>query len=261
MTYMQSINSFKAYLTKELIEGIRLHRFLVLAVGMVFFAIADPILVKSMPQILKSQVEGMDISALIDSSQIAAMRSYTKNLYQISTLVIILSLMGIISGERGDKTLTIPASMGCSLKGILNGKILVYGSYLMLMSLMGMLIAYFYSGLIFDPGHISLFSVIRAGFLFGVFFIFILSLLTLISSLIEKPFIGGILTLVIVYSLPLMEDIMGFGRYIPTYLLTEANYFTTLPSHDLTVSLIMTFGFIFSFNILAVLRLENLELV
>jgi hypothetical protein len=50
-------------------------------------------MLKLLPQILKSQMEMIDISKM-KFDQYAAMANYTKDLFQISTFVIILALSG-----------------------------------------------------------------------------------------------------------------------------------------------------------------------
>ena len=89
------MNSFKAHINKEIIEGIRTQRFLILAIGSLVFSILDPVILKLTPMILKSQAGGIDITSTSDLSQRAAIRGYMKNLFQISSLVIALNLMGV----------------------------------------------------------------------------------------------------------------------------------------------------------------------
>ncbi len=257
----REINSLKAYLTKEVLEGIRTHKFLILAVGIMFFAFLDPIMLKLMPVILKSQMGDIDFSAMIDLSQKTAMANFSNDLFQLSTFVIVLTLMGVVSGEKIDKTLTIPVSMGCSINGILYSKLIVYGSYLTILSVVGMTTAYYYSGIIFEPGYASYPAVLKAGLLYGIFFTFVVTLLVLISTMLKKGFVAGIVTLLIVYLTPLLQNFKWLGRYLPAHLLTEAGYYSILPSKDLTVSLICTVSAVIILSILSVIRLENTELV
>lgn len=257
----KELNSLKAYIKKEYMEGIRTHKFLILALGVLFFSVADPAMVKLMPVILKSQFGNMDFSLMVDLSQRGAMANYAKDLFQISTFVTVLTLMGIISGERNDKTFIIPISMGCSINGILYSKIIVYGTYLTALSVTGMTIAYYYSGIILGQGYASYAAVFKAGLLYGLFFVFVISLLALISSMAKKPFIAGILTLLTVYLIPALQSFKWLGRYLPTHLLTEARYFSTLPSVDLTAALVCTIAIAAIMSLLSVVKLENTEFV
>lgn len=255
------IYSFRAFIKKELMEGIRTQKFLVLAIGILFFSIADPVLLKFMPEILKSQAQGIDFSSFINLTQTGALVNYTKSLYQIGTFIIAFSLMGIIGAEISNKTLTIPMSMGCRVRGILIGKLLVYGGYLVVLTLTGLTIAYIYSGQIFSPDPISYLSIIKAGLLYAIFYIFIVSILMLMNSLVEKPYIAGIVALLISYGMPLLGNINGLGKYIPNALITEANRFNMEFTSELLITLICTLVIIITINIITGLRLKKISYI
>ena len=261
MIIMKILNGLKAYVKKEFIEGIRTHKFLILAIGALFFAVADPIVLKLMPEILKNQLQGIDISSMIELNQKTVMENYAKDLNQIFTLIIAFTLMGIVSGERSNKTLTIPVSMGCSVKSILTGKMIVYGSYISVLTVMGMLIAYYYSGIIFEPGVITFKAVLKSGVLFGLFFVFVISVLIFLSSALKKPFIAGILTLLTVYLMPLLDTFFSIGKYLPVSLIVKADEFNTSLSSEVFVSIAITIGLIVIFQVFSVIKLESTELV
>lgn len=255
------MNSYKAYIKKEILEGVRTHKFLVLAAAVLFFAISDPIFIKILPEILKNQFGTMDVGNLVDVSQRGAMMNYMKSLYQISTFIIALSLMGIIAQERSNKTLTLPVSMGCNRYSIVLSKITVYGIYLILLSILGMLGAYYYSSILLDIGFASYKLVFKAAILHGLFYCFLLSMLSFFSSLFSKSFISGIFSILLVYLMPVIDKFFRIGKYLPTHLLTEAKYFSSLPSTELRISIVWTIGYIVIFTILTGIRLEKIEWV
>ncbi|NMB97843.1 MAG: ABC transporter permease subunit [Clostridiaceae bacterium] len=258
---MKTLSNIKAYAKKEFIEGIRTYKFLILAIGALFFTIADPIMLKIMPEILKSQVQGIDLSSMIELNQEVAMKNFSKDLHQIFTMIVAFTLMSIVSGERKDKTFTIPVSMGCSIRSILTGKMLTYGTYILVLTIVGMFAAYYYSGIIFEPGIITLKAVLKSGILFGLFFMFVISILILLSSIVKKPFIAGILTLLIVYLMPLLDTFFDIGKYLPTNLVTEANEFNSLVTSELFITMASTIGLTIFSYILSVIKLERTELV
>lgn len=258
---MKTLYSLKSYTKKEFIEGIRTYKFLILAIGVLFFSIADPIMLKLMPEILKSQVQGIDISSMIELNQKAAMTSYTNSLHQIFTMIIAFALMGIVSGERVNKTFTIPVSMGCSIKSILISKMVIYGAYVLVLPVVGMSVAYYYSSIIFESGLITFSTVLKSGMLYGLFFVFEVSVLILLSSVVKKPFVAGILTLLIVFLMPLLDTFFGIGNYLPTNLITEANEFNSSLSAGLIVTSAITMGLVILFHVFSVIKLECTELV
>lgn len=256
------MSSFKAYFKKEWLEGIRTHKFLILLVGIFFFSISDPVMMKLLPSLLKGKFDGLDLNAIADLSQKGAMMSHMKSLYQITTFVIAIALMGIVAGEKADKTLTIPVSMGCQPGGVILAKWFVYSVLLSSAVIIGVAFAYFYAGLLFAYDFASLASVLKAGALYGLYYSFLVSLLILLSTMFSKPFITGISTLLAAYGMSgLGAFLPKLARYLPTQLLTEAKGFNLLPSADLTVSMIWTCGMIIIFLTLAALRLKSEELV
>lgn len=255
------INSFIAFFRKEISEGVRTYRFLILTIGVLFFAISDPILLKLLPKILASQVGGLDLGSMIELSQKAAMASFTKNLYQIGTLIVVFTLMGLISGEKTGKTLTIPISMGCSISGVLYSKTIIYGIYMALVSVAGVFVAWIYSGIIFEPGFSTFAAVLKSGLLYGMHFIFVISLLNLFGSLIEKPFIVGITALFFVYMIPVLGNIKILKEFLPSELLTEANLFRIQTSADFFITIASTLVLVVFVNFLTVQKLRRTEFV
>jgi len=256
------MSSFKAYFKKEWLEGIRTHKFLILLIGIFFFSISDPVMMKLLPSLLKGKFDGLDLNAIADLSQKGAMMSHMKSLYQITTFVIAIALMGIVAGEKADKTLTIPVSMGCQPGGVILAKWLVYSLLLSSATIVGVVFAYLYAGLLFAYDFASLASALKAGALYGLYYSFLVSLLILLSTLFSKPFVTGILTLLAAYGMSgLGVSLPKLVRYLPTHLLTEAKGFNLLPSADLIVSIIWTWGIMVIFLTLAALRLKSEELV
>ena len=76
--------SLRAYIKKEVLEGIRTYKFLILIAGILFFAVLDPVVMKLLPEILKNQLGGLDVSAMVDFSQRGVMNSHLKNIFQMS---------------------------------------------------------------------------------------------------------------------------------------------------------------------------------
>jgi len=257
---MNAVNTYKAYVKKEIIEGMRARKFLVLAIGVLFFAFSDPIMLKLLPEILKSQMQGADFSMLIELSQKAALESYTKNLFQLSTLVIVLSLMGIISKERDDKTLTVPVSMGSSIKGVVLAKLSVYGTFILLINVLGMSIAYYYSGIIFGFTHESFVAALATGAVYGLFFVFVLSFLSFCSSFMKKSFLAATITLMLVYLMPLAGYFEAIEKYLPVNLFSEVNLSVILPK-SMIASLLCTIFLTVIFSALTVFKLERVEFV
>ena len=256
------MSSLKAYIKKEFLEGLRTHKFLILIAGILFFAVLDPVMMKVLPDILKSQLGDIDMSSMVDFSQRGVMNSHFKNLFQISTFVIAIALMGIVAGEKSEKTLTMPVSMGCNQSSVILAKWIVYSGVLTVTVVIGMLFAYFYAGLLFENHFASYAIIIKAGLLHGMYFSFLVSLLIALSTLFKNAFLSGIITLITAFGMAAMGSFFPIiERFLPTQLLTEAKMFNLLPSVDLGVSMIWTIGSIALLLIFSATKLKSDELV
>lgn len=254
------MNSFKAHFRKEIIEGIRTHRFLIIAIGILGFSILDPVILKLTPKILESQAGGLDISSMIELSQSAAIRSYMTHLFQISSLVVALNLMGIISNELKDKTLVLPYSLGSKLQETIIAKVIVYSISVMLFSVLGISIASYYSSILFEMNSLGLLEIIKAGFLYGLYFSFLTGLVTFFSSIFKKPILAGLLSLLIVYFMSPAAKFFDIVKYTPTYLLNEATTLSSSFSGELIVSFICTIGLIILLTIATIVRINRIEI-
>jgi ABC-2 type transport system permease protein len=69
--------TFKAYFKKEIMESKRQYKYIILAVGIIAFAILDPVMLKLLPKILENQLQGQgDLNLLIVSTPKAAINNY-----------------------------------------------------------------------------------------------------------------------------------------------------------------------------------------
>ncbi|KNY28776.1 hypothetical protein [Pseudobacteroides cellulosolvens] len=253
------MKSLNAFLRKEYIEAVRTHKFIIIIAAVMFFAVADPAMLKLLPHILKNQMEMIDISKM-KFDQFTAMANYTKDLFQISTFVIVLALSGLIAGEKNNKTLTIPVSMGCNAYGIVGGKFLLYGIFTGIVSMAGMLTSYYYSGIIFGNSF-GIIPALKAGALYGLYFMFVVSVVSFYSSLVQKTFIAGIMSLVTIFLMRGAEGLFNFKRLFPTYILGDANTFNASLQSDTIISIAITLLAIIVLNLLAALKLKRTELI
>lgn len=242
-----------------MLEASRTHKFIIIAAAFMFFALADPAMLKLLPHILKSQMSMIDLSQM-KFDQFMAMTNYTKDIFQISTIVVVLAISGIVSGEKNNKTLTMPVSMGCNVYGIVGGKFVLYGISLFVASMIGMLTAYYYSGIIFGNSF-GIIPVLKAGALFGMYFIFVLSVVVFFSSLFQKAFVAGIFTLVSVFLMRAAEGLFSFKRFLPTNILEEANTFKDGLQDSAITTMAVTLIVAIMLNLLAAYKLKKTELV
>ena len=255
------MNSFLSYFNKEFIEGIRNRKFLILAIGILFFGLLDPIAMKLTPIIVESQTD-MNIADMLELSQRASIQKHILNLFQIYPIILVFTLMGIVSSEIKQKTLVIPVSLGAKFKGIVSSKLLIYGLYFLIICMVDIFSTYYYSGVIFGFDFQNPYIFIKAGILIALFYTFVVSLLIFWGSIFRKDSLGAMFTIAIVFLMPLIA--MPFKStlvYMPYNLIVEAKYLTEIASKELFISLVWTLFYIFILNGISVMRLERSNLM
>ncbi len=249
---------------KEVLEGLRNYRFLIITVSILFFAIFDPLMSKLvLPELLKSQFPNMPLDVMrqmLITSQAGNIRGYMGNVYQLSTLIITFSLSGLLAQELSEKTLILPISTGKRYEDVLAGKMIVYGIFLLLITTVSALVNYYYTGVLFGFQLPSALPALRAGLLMGVHMLYLLSLLLIFGSLLRKPIAAGMVTLLVVFSTRGIGSLFNIQRYLPSGLLVEAEMLAASPSVFLWGTLATTLALVIVLVCLTVIRLSNLEL-
>ena len=254
----------KAIMKKEILEGLRNYRFLILFIGVLFFAIFDPLMNKLvLPEVLKSQFPNMPeevMREMLITTQVANIRGYMGSVYQISTLIITFTLSGIIAQEINGKTLILPVCTGKRYEEILLSKFMVFGGFLFLATTLSTLINYGYTGALFGFDLPSVLPALRAGVLQGFYMLYVVALLIFIGSLARKPIPAGMLTLLAAYGTRVLGSIFNLHRYLPSGLLVEAELLAAAPSPALWGSLASTLALVVVLYGFTIFRLTNLEL-
>ncbi|MCB2353254.1 hypothetical protein [Clostridium estertheticum] len=220
--------TFKAYFKKEILESKTQYKYIILAVSFLFFAISDPIMVKLLPEILKSQLTkgSTDISTLLPPlTQLTGMQNYIKDLFQIVTLVIIFTTCGSLSDEITTGKLIFPYSKGSLPTGIVLAKLINYTLALSIFTFIGFSVNYYYSGLLLKGNPVAFSSVLSSATLLSIYYFFIIALVLFCSSIIQKGVITGIIVLVVNYFSVAITGIKSISKFIPYNLVDGATQF------------------------------------
>ncbi len=253
--------TFKAYLKKEILESSRQYRYIILAAGFLFFAIADPVMIKLLPVILKSQLGSgaSDLSALLPpSTQLTGMQNYIKDLFQIANLVVVFTLCGSLSEELSSEKLIFPYSKGSSPYGIVLAKFINYSAVITFLSFISLLINYYYAGILLKGEAVSLYNVLLSACFVSLYFIFTVSLVLLFSSLFRKAIIAGILVLLINYFSVIFIAVKSISKFLPYELIQSAGLFKPA---DITITIITVILLCILFIALTILRMNKVEVV
>jgi hypothetical protein len=215
-----------------------------------------------LPELLKNQFPNMPaevMQEMLITTQVATIRGYMGNVYQISTLIITFTLSGIIAQEISGKTLIIPVCTGKRYDEMLLAKITVYGGFLILATTLSALINYGYAGALFDF-ELPVLPALRAGILQGFYMVYVVALLIFTGSLVRKPITAGMLTLLAAYGTRILGSIFNLNRYLPSGLLVEAEMLAAAPSPFLWGSLASTLALVIVLLGFTIIRLTNIEL-
>ncbi|MCM0648328.1 hypothetical protein NBE98_08065 [Clostridium swellfunianum] len=249
--------TFKAYFKKEFIESVRQYKYLMLAAGILLFALLDPIMLKLLPDILKSQLPA-DISALFVTTQKTAVQGYIKDLNQIGLLFIIFIFCGTLSDEIYNQKLVFPYSKGARPASAVLAKFFNYILAVCVFTAIGFLVNYYYVTILFSKDPLEIASLLPSITLVSVYFIFNASLAMLLSSLFKRGLVGGILTLAVSLATSALAGLKNIGKFIPYKLVSLANGFT-FENSTFTIVFVTMLSIIFI--ALTIFRMSKIEVI
>ena len=223
------MGTFKAYFKKEILESLRQYKYVVLAAGILFFSIADPIMMKLLPSILKAQLHG-DLSSLFITNRRIVMQSYVSHLFQLGVMFVVFTAANSLSDEISTKKFVFPYAKGSSPGGIVLAKISHYSIVIVILTICGFVINHYYTNMLFKNDTVSITNVIISAGLISVYFIFNIILATFFSSLLKKGIAAGFVTIGIGYFSILLNNTKIIGDYIPNKLVSNASSFNNVNS-------------------------------
>ncbi len=254
------MRSFKAYFKKEILESIRTNKYLVLFIGIIFWALLNPLMLKLLPLLLKSYLP-VDLTAIFSTfTRDSAFQNFLKDLFQIGTLFIAFTLMGLISNEVYYKKLVFPYSRGAIPAGIVLAKYIHYTVTISLFMLIAFLTNYFYINQLFTGGVLSIGIVLKASLLYILYYSIFLSVLLFLSSLFKKGIIAGIIVVVSGYTLSIFNQFKIVRAYFPNYLLFKAADIGHIFDNSLIPTIIISFFIIILLVFFSILRMKKIDI-
>ena len=249
--------TFKAYFKKEIMESKRQYKYIILAVGIIAFAILNPFMLKLLPKILEQQLKG-DLSSLFVSTPKAAINDYIKSLFQIGTLFIIFTLGSNLNEEIYEEKLVFPYSKGSVPAGIVIAKITHYTIVVTILTFIGFLTCAYYGGILFQGEKVALLGILKSALLMSVYYFFNISLVTLFSSLVKKGVTAGFITVMITFLSAAFVNIPAIGKFMPYKLVEGANSFT-LENYLYTMVFLIIFSILFI--IITIIKMNKVEVI
>lgn len=251
------MNTFKAYIKKEILESLRQYKYLIIALGIIIFAISSPIMLKLMPLILKSQ-PGIEMNADQFMNIQYCLQSFISSLYQISIMFIVFTVCTSIGEEISLQKLVFPYSKGASPLFIVICKFLNYSIPVLLVTTAGIFINHYYASILFSSSDVSTSKLFTVSLLISLYFIFNISLVLFFSSLIKKSLPAGMITLVIGYASAAIIKIPQLAKFLPYKLISDSS---ALTFKDTSLTIFFTAALTVVFLIATVYRMNHLEVI
>ena len=253
------MKSFKAYFKKEILEAIRTNKYLILFIGTIFWALLDPLMLKLLPLLMKNYLPP-DIAVMFSTfTRDTAFQTFLNDLFQIGTLFIAFTLMGLLSNEVSLKKLVFPYSRGVNPVGIVLAKYIHYVVTISFFILIAFLTNYFYVNSLFIGGILSIEIVLKSSLLYMLYYCVLLSILLCLSSLFKKGLIAGITVLVLGYTLSIFNQFKVVRAYLPNYLLFKANEIGHIFDNSLIPTVIVSFSLIILLVLFSILRMKKID--
>lgn len=253
----------KLLLLKELKDGIRNYRFVIILSVFIFFAILNPVMTKHvMPQIIKSQMGDLSeefINSMIDTSQRGIIRAYISDVYEICLLVFVIVMSGLVSSEFKDRTIAISRLSGKSSSKVVLSKFLIISIFILLTALLSNLINYFYASMLFGKDIDNLKTILFSGTLQGIYFTFVLSLIMFVGSFFSKPMITGLASLIPIYGLPVAGKLLDIEKYLPYGLALESANLSISSPDWLLSNILITASVMTLLLMMSIVRLNDVE--
>lgn len=252
----------KLLLLKELKDGMKNYRFIIMLAAFIFFAILNPVMTKFiMPQILREQMGDLSeefISSMIDTSQRGIIRAYISDVYEVCILIFILVMSGIVSSEFRSRTLAVSRLSGKSSAQVVAAKFAVFSIFIFTAAVLANFINYFYASTLFGKG-IDATAMLKSGTLQGLYFIFILSLVIFTGSFFTKPMMTSLASLPPAYGIPIVGKLLDIEEYLPSGLASESALLSISSPDWLFTNILITVSFIALFLVISTARLDDVE--
>jgi ABC-2 type transport system permease protein len=216
-------------------------------------------MLKLLPLLMKNYLPP-DIAVMFSTfTRDTAFQTFLNDLFQIGTLFIAFTLMGLLSNEVSLKKLVFPYSRGANPAGVVLAKYIHYTVTISLFILIAFLTNYFYINRLFTGGILSIGIVLKSSLLYILYYSVLLSILLYLSSLLKRGIIAGITVLVLGYTLSIFNQFKVVRAYLPNYLLLKAADIGYIFDNSLISTVIISFCIIILLIFLSILRMKKID--
>lgn len=211
-------------LQKEILEMWRNFKWIWVPITFILLGVQKPLSAYYMPQILDS-LGGLPNGAVIKIPTPSAAEVLIQSLGEytsLGVLIIVLTSMGLIAAERKSGVAAIVMVKPVSYRSFITAK---WAGSLLLMwfsFLMGYLVTWYYTGLLFN--WISIGEFFQSFFFYGLWLTVVLTITVFFSSSLISPGMAGFISIAAVIVLSLVSSSLSHWlEWSPAQLTTYAN--------------------------------------
>ena len=186
-------------LNKEFLEMARNYKWVWMPITFILLGVMDPLTTYYLPEILNS-VGGLPDGTVFEMPEPSAHEVFIMSLGQyqmIGILVIVLSMMGIIAGERKSGVAQLILVKPVSYSSYITSKWAAAIILILLSLFLGMLASWYYTGVLFE--FIPFGAFMESFGLYALWLVLVLSFVILCSAMFMQPVAAGMVSLVTVF--------------------------------------------------------------
>jgi len=236
---------------KEWQYTIKTNRIWALVAVTIFFAFVDPILMKMLPDLLKDQLGGVNISQFMLLNEVTAIQNFISNQMEVATFVVILVFAGQLANELRKGWIMIPYHAKPKRWLYPLAKFIANILIMLPLVLISVGIANIYSALLFDEKIQSVFVWLNVSLGVWLHFMYVIAMVIFFDSFLLPLGATIGLSFLSLFSISSICGILGV-TYPDTQLMNFAMALTkdfslmlpTILQSLLVILLIMGFGLI-----------------
>lgn len=235
-------------LHKELLEMIRNFKLIWVPIVFILLGASEPLTTYYMPQILDS-VGGLPEGAVFEMPEPSPAEVFFSSLSQydmLGVLIIVLTIMGTISGERKSGVVELILVKPVSFTSFITSKwasglILLFLSYFA-----GLIVSWYYVGILFD--WIPFIDFLYSFIIYGIWLSFVVTLTIFFNSFLKSPGVVAFLSLAVVLILNIISSSLStVMEWSPAQLLNYTSEFLmkgSWPEETFIASIIAIVGMV-----------------
>ncbi|MDX9690910.1 MAG: hypothetical protein RBT45_00545 [Acholeplasmataceae bacterium] len=248
---------------KDLLDGLRNQKFLILTIGFIFMSIMTPLMMRYiLPELLYKEMMNLteeEIRNLIDFSQHGVLASFSNDLHEFGLLFIAFTLGSLIPVEIKNHHLIFFKTSQKKYQTMVFSKWIVYSCFILLINFISFLIDYLYSGLLFSfEVHLS--TILWSSLLYNLYWLMVVSFVIWIGTMTKNAVGTGLIVFLGTLILGSILNLLRIKQFTPYELIDVAQTFTSINAMNLIIPVCVTIFMTIIMLYHTIKMMENIEI-